>query len=197
MLGGVHTVLEHRVLSWESGVHLTQHSIKPAEHAPSVKRGQRLRWRTLAEPEDDQACPDICQLQMGSLEPLMLTTSTAAEAQAMTSTSAAACNGTAALSSLLAALFSERSSNAPDEGELEPQLNHARIVFSVIRADPIFWHSQSVEQACQGAHTAQAVCGHQLRAVQALVLQAGLYVPADQERLCIRLHMQRPGQSRC
>ena len=47
MLGGVHTVLKHCVLSREPGVHLAQHSIKPAQHAPSVKCGQLLRWIAL------------------------------------------------------------------------------------------------------------------------------------------------------
>ena len=41
----------------------------------------------------------------------------------------------------------------------------------ILRRDPIFRHGQCVKQAGEGAHTAEAVCGHQLATVEALVLQ--------------------------
>jgi hypothetical protein len=58
----------------------------------------------------------------------------------------------------------------PDQSKLEPELNHGRVVLSIIRQDPILRGGQGIKQASEGLYTAQAVSCHQLLALQSLML---------------------------
>lgn len=174
MLIGVHTVLKDCISGWEACVHFPHESIKPA---PSVKpqlANMLVAYSTLFSLPTEKT---VQWTPSAFIKAADNGTEKAAQAHICAQDHHSHAGGL--LSDVLfAAFFSQRPSNAPNESKLEPQLNHGRVVLSILWHHTILRGGQGVKQASEGLDTAQSVGGHQLFALQPLVLQAGFHVPA-------------------